>query len=242
MVLRLLERLGRIKPKVLLHKSDLDNRVRRLIRHDIRYELDTYPLPQFVPKFKSFAVEERPGENWIRLNTKFGDKEEIKVEATMVPVTDSPPKDCDITTDEYPKPYAYDEPPYLKMVINIIKGEENGILGFVCNVWPDLEPWSDFKQPWHERLGSDCVNEVEIDKVYMDHQVGYSGFTYDSGLGAEFDDLDDELKTQLKGYLERRGINNGLALFLTKCMDQKSKNEYTRWIKSLESFVARQSN
>lgn len=52
-------------------------------------------------------------------------------------------------------------------------------------------------------------------------------------------DLDDDLQTSLYDFLETRGINDELALFLHKCMQHKSKNEYIRWMGSVESFVAR---
>ena len=54
-----------------------------------------------------------------------------------------------------------------------------------------------------------------------------------------FSDLDDELQTSLYDFLEERGINEELAVFLHKCMQHKSKNEYIRWMGSIESFVAR---
>lgn len=54
-----------------------------------------------------------------------------------------------------------------------------------------------------------------------------------------FSDLDDELQTSLYDFLEMRGINDELAVFLHKCMQHKSKNEYIRWMGSVESFVAR---
>lgn len=46
---------------------------------------------------------------------------------------------------------------YISMVIDIFKGEETGILEFVCNVWPD---------------------SVEIERVFMRDQDGMSGKPY----------------------------------------------------------------
>ncbi|KAM3380616.1 hypothetical protein P3S68_006189 [Capsicum galapagoense] len=36
-----------------------------------------------IAKFDLFTIDERPREQWITLNKKFGENEEIKVEATM---------------------------------------------------------------------------------------------------------------------------------------------------------------
>lgn len=185
-----------------MRKSAFEDRIRRLIRNEIQYELDRSPLTQLVPKFKSFAIDERPGEQLIRLNKAFGDNEEIKVEVTMFRV--SATKDV---TDNNPELF-------ISMVVDVFKDEESGILEFVCNVWPD---------------------SVEIEKVFMRDQDGMTGKPY---LGPPFNDLDDELQTSLYDFLEMRGINDELAAFLHKCMQHKSKNEYIRWMGSVESFVA----
>ncbi|KAI3685062.1 hypothetical protein L6452_34295 [Arctium lappa] len=188
-----------------MRKSAFEDRIRRLIRNDIQYELDRSPLTQLVPKFKSFAIDERPGEQWIRLNKAFGDNEEIKVEVTMFRVSAPATKDV---TDNNPELF-------ISMVVDIFKDEESGILEFVCNVWPD---------------------SVEIEKVFMRDQDGMTGKPY---LGPPFNDLDDELQTSLYDFLEMRGINDELAVYLHKCMQHKSKNEYIRWMGSVESFIAR---
>nr|GEX16183.1 mitochondrial glycoprotein [Tanacetum cinerariifolium] len=168
-----------------MRKTAFEDRICRLIRNDVQYELDRSPPTQLVPKFKSFAIDERSGEQWIRLNKKFGDNEEIKVEVTMFQVSTPPAKESDVTTSN-------DLELYISMVIDIFKDEENGILEFVCNVWPD---------------------SVEIEKVFMRDQDGMTGKPY---MGPPFDDLDDELQTSLYDFLEERGINDELAVFLHK--------------------------
>ncbi|KAI3807435.1 hypothetical protein L1987_23363 [Smallanthus sonchifolius] len=191
-----------------MRKSAFEDRIRRLIRNDIQYELDRSPLTQLVPKFKSFSIDERTGEQWIRLHKQFRENEEIKLEVTMFHVSVPAAKDGRLTTEN-------DLELYISMVISIFKDEKSGILEFVCNVWPD---------------------SIEIDKVFMRDRDGMTGKPY---LGPPFNDLDDELQTSLYDFLETRGINDELAVFLHKCMQHKSKNEYIRLMGSIESFVAR---
>lgn len=74
----------------------------------------------------------------------------------MFRVTAPPAKDSVVTTDN-------DLELYISMVVDIFKDEENGILEFVCNVWPD---------------------SVEIEKVFMRDQDGMSGKPY---LGPPFE-------------------------------------------------------
>ncbi|KAM0035650.1 putative mitochondrial glycoprotein [Helianthus debilis subsp. tardiflorus] len=133
-----------------MRKTAFEDRIRRLIRNDIQYELDRSPLTQLVSKFKSFSVDERSGEQWIRLSKKFGDNEEIKLEVTMFQVSAPPAKDGSLTT-------ANDLELYISMVVDVFKDEDSGILEFVCNVWPD---------------------SIEIDKVFMRDQDGMTGKPY----------------------------------------------------------------
>ncbi|XP_076900988.1 uncharacterized protein At2g39795, mitochondrial-like [Bidens hawaiensis] len=109
-----------------MRNSAFEDRIRRLIRNDIRYELDRSPLTQLVSKFKSFTIDERTGEQWIRLNKKLGNNEEIKLQVTMFQVSAPPQKDTDNDLELY-----------ISMVVDIFKDDETGILEFLCNVWPD---------------------------------------------------------------------------------------------------------
>lgn len=68
----------------------------------------------------------------------------------MFQVSTPPAKDSDVTT-------ANDLELYISMVVDIFKDEENGILEFFCNVWPD---------------------SVEIENVFMRDQDGMTGKPY----------------------------------------------------------------
>lgn len=82
------------------------------------------------PEYRTFMVDKRAGEQWIRLNKKFGVNEDIKVDVTMfdrsVPVKKSGGGSKE---DEV---YLH-----LTMIVDIFKGEDNDVLEFVCSVLPD---------------------------------------------------------------------------------------------------------
>ncbi|XP_042055933.1 uncharacterized protein At2g39795, mitochondrial-like isoform X2 [Salvia splendens] len=63
-----------------MRKSAFEGNIVRLIRNEIQYELDHSPPSEPIPEFNSFKVDERSGEQWIRLSRKFGEDEEIKIE------------------------------------------------------------------------------------------------------------------------------------------------------------------
>lgn len=91
--------------------------------------LDYYKHTQPPRSYGPFSVEERPGEQWISLKRKFGEEEEIKIEATMF--------DKSVPTSKSTKT----EPEFLlhiTFIVNISKesaGEET--LEIMCSAWPD---------------------------------------------------------------------------------------------------------
>jgi len=99
---------------------------------------------QPITKFDSFIIDERPGEQWIKLNKKFGENEEIKVEVTMFDASIPVQKGSDVSA-------ADDVQLHITMIVNVLKGEGSEVLEFVCSAWP---------------------NSVEIRKVYMRGQNG----------------------------------------------------------------------
>ncbi len=50
--------------------------------------------------------------------------------------------------------------------------------------------------------------------------------------GPPFNNLDEDLQILLEKYLEERGINTRLALFIPDYIDHKEQKEYIRWLKS----------
>lgn len=83
---------------------------------------------QSPSSYGPFTVEERPGEQWISLKRKFGEKEDIKVEATMF--------DRSVPTSKSTRT----EPEFIlhiTFVVNISKGISGESLEIVCSAWPD---------------------------------------------------------------------------------------------------------
>lgn len=83
-----------------------------------------------VSSFYSFSIDERPGEQWIKLTRKFGDKEDIKLEATMFEASVPVPKPGGVTTEDDIKLHT-------TLIVDIFKGEETDVLEFICSAWPE---------------------------------------------------------------------------------------------------------
>ncbi|KLU84791.1 hypothetical protein MAPG_03827 [Magnaporthiopsis poae ATCC 64411] len=55
--------------------------------------------------------------------------------------------------------------------------------------------------------------------------------------GPSFGTLDEQLQLQLEQYLEERGINTTLAVFVPDYMDVKEQREYLAWLKNIKGFI-----
>lgn len=55
--------------------------------------------------------------------------------------------------------------------------------------------------------------------------------------GPSFGTLDEQLQLQLEQYLEERGINQTLAVFVPDYMDVKEQREYLAWLKNIKGFI-----
>ncbi|CAH9092522.1 unnamed protein product [Cuscuta europaea] len=191
-----------------MRKEAFEGNIIRLLRSEIQYEIDNSLPSKPVPKFGPFMIDERPGEQWTRLNRKFGEKEEIKIDVTMfdgfVPVK----KGGNISKEDEVYLHA-------TMIVDIFKGENNDVLEFVCSAWP---------------------NSIEIRKVTMRMHGPATAQLY---TGPPFKELDDKLQDELYNFLETRGIDDDMGVFLNHYMRNKAKIEYIRWMGKAKSFIER---
>jgi len=57
-------------------------------------------------------------------------------------------------------------------------------------------------------------------------------------VGPPFNNLDEDLQILLERYLEQRGINTALAIFVPDYIDMKEQREYLGWLSNVKDFVA----
>jgi len=56
-------------------------------------------------------------------------------------------------------------------------------------------------------------------------------------VGPPFGNLDEDLQVLLERYLDERGINTALAIFVPDYIDMKEQREYLRWLENVKGFV-----
>ncbi|XP_061342500.1 uncharacterized protein At2g39795, mitochondrial-like [Gastrolobium bilobum] len=103
---------------------------------------------------------------------------------------------------------------HITLIVSISKGE-GGVLEIMCSAWPD---------------------SIEITRLFIRSNEKMLAEPY---AGPDFKELDDELQDSLYDYLEARGINDDLVIFLHQYMKHKDKTELVRWMERVKSFIER---
>lgn len=71
-----------------------------------------------------------------------------------------------------------------------------------------------------------------------DPETAQSYFAEKQGYGGPpWPQLDEEMQLLIERYLEERGINTALAMFIPDYAELKEQKEYINWLKNLKSFV-----
>ncbi|KAM6503220.1 Mitochondrial glycoprotein [Amanita muscaria] len=56
-------------------------------------------------------------------------------------------------------------------------------------------------------------------------------------IGPQFDTLDATVQEEFEKYLQERGINESLALFIPEYAEYKEQQEYIRWLSNVKTFI-----
>lgn len=86
---------------------------------------------------------------------------------------------------------------------------------------------------------------VVIDNVYYYNDVAHATAKtadkvherQDLYVGPPFGNLDEDLQVMFERYLDERGINTALAIFVPDYIDMKEQKEYVRWLENVKGFV-----
>ncbi|KAK7377180.1 hypothetical protein VNO80_02600 [Phaseolus coccineus] len=191
-----------------LTKSPFDSNIIRILRNEVDYQQEYAPPHQPETKFNSFTVEERRGEQVVTLKGKFGECEDLRIEATMFDGCEHVPACGDDSS-------GVNVRLHLSLIVDISKGEGENELEFVCSAWPE---------------------GLNVEKVYLLRRGRMAARPY---IGPDFRDLSAKVQDKFYEYLDSRGVNDELAVFLHEYMMNKDRIELLRWMDSLKSFVER---
>ncbi|KAL2242744.1 uncharacterized protein At2g39795, mitochondrial [Sesamum indicum] len=189
-----------------MRNSAFEANILRLIRNEIQYELDHSPPAEPVPEFNSFMVDERPGEQWIRLSRKFGENEEIKIEVTMFDGSVPVKKDDD----------TEDEKLHVTLIVDVFKGEDTDVLEFVCSAWPDSIEIRKVFTRGHDGIKDQPYMGPEFKALDDELQDSLYDFLEERGI-------DDKLAEFLHRYMMNKDKNEYLRWMknLKSCIQKK---------------------
>ncbi|KAK3121805.1 hypothetical protein QOZ80_8BG0661170 [Eleusine coracana subsp. coracana] len=195
-----------------MRRSAFVDRLLRGLRSEISVLTNAIPPTPPAPPAK-FSLDERPGEQWIRLSRAFpaaeggGAEEEVRVDATLVDGA-LPPTRSGADTGGPPRLH-------ISVRVQVSKAARPGVaLTFMCSAWPD---------------------EMEVERVFPERRDGQAPLQ--PYMGRQFSELDEEMQSAVRDFLEQRGVDDDLAAFLHSYMENKEHSELVRWLKNVEYYI-----
>ena len=78
---------------------------------------------------------------------------------------------------------------------------------------------------------------VAGDKVYVKTITHSKDTELSAYKGPKYEELDLKIQDSVAEYLEERGINEYLAIFICMYADYKEQKEYVKWLKQYQKFL-----
>ena len=166
------------------------------------------------------------------------DNEEIKIEVTMFDGCVFVPKPGEDNTGE-------NELLQISLLVDISKGQGCPEIEFLCSAWPDRLDIQKVYLLHHDKIIINPYMGPDI-RYVMRHRlqvclVQFSGLIGELNYGFYFmffccfRKMNGRLQKMLYHYLEARGVNNELCVFLY--MMNKDRIELIQWLGNVKSFV-----
>ncbi|KAJ1957892.1 Mitochondrial acidic protein mam33 [Dispira parvispora] len=197
-------------------------------------------LPDFLTKFNEsglFKIQDAPGHNEVQLTRTFG-TETITVTFSASEILNA--EDTIMENNEAPNPKE------LGSEEQVAEMEDEDV-DFPTSSYP-VRFNVLIEKPGQPTLSFDLTAEdgdygVDHISVYEDNKMAknqtaeadYQRRGY--YMGPTFGFLDDDLKASFEKYLEERGIDGEMALFIPDYIEHKEQAEYTRWLNQVRNFV-----
>ncbi|KAJ1921706.1 Mitochondrial acidic protein mam33 [Mycoemilia scoparia] len=219
--------------------SQSDKDITHTLQEEIEYErnaLEEEGEPEFIKSFvekTGFEIKESTGLNDVLLTKKFGN-ETIHVRFSVSEILNS--------TDNMADVEVFNENPEgVKKT-----GETN------ADETPDEFPVSfsvSIVKPGHANvLSLDLVaeeGEIGVDRImFFPNEATALEQTAERDwerrghyVGPVFGHLSDDLKENIDVFLEERGIETGLCLFMQDYIEHKEEKEYLGWLENFQKFV-----
>ncbi|TFK38196.1 mitochondrial glyco protein [Crucibulum laeve] len=198
------------------------------LAEELQYEkealADADVVPDFLKTFQSqgvWSIEDVPGNDEVTLSRKFGN-ETIRLTFSIA--------DIQAEEEDFENETENDD------------GEE------ALNVYPIRASLSLTKTTGPGALNVDMICQeghfiVENISFYNDAKLG-TDLTAEADwkrrglyIGPQFDTLDVAVQEEFEKYLQERGVNETVALFIPEYAEWKEQQEYVKWLGKVKSFI-----
>ncbi|KAF8623860.1 hypothetical protein AX15_006177 [Amanita polypyramis BW_CC] len=205
----------------------LSQKVQAEIQYEKQANADLPETPEFVKALREqgvWTIEDVPGHDEITLNRKFGN-ETIRLIFSI----------ADIQAEEEESDYE-----------NAEEGE--GAEDEAIQAYPIRVSLSMTKSNGPGVLNVDMVCQeghfmIDNTSYYTDANLG-TELTAEADwkrrglyIGPQFDTLDVGVQEEFEKFLQERGVNESLALFIPEYSEYKEQQEYIRWLNNVKAFI-----
>ncbi|KAF9511638.1 hypothetical protein BS47DRAFT_1298674 [Hydnum rufescens UP504] len=186
-------------------------------------------VPAFLQAFKNagtWTIEDKPGHDEVALTRDFGN-EHIRLLFSIADIDAAQEEsEFDSQDEESQEDQPNTDAPYpIRVSISVTK---------VCTGKGALSI---------DAVAQDGAFVVDNISFYRDAKLA-TDVTADADwkrrglyIGPQFDHLDVAVQELFEQYLEERGVNSALALFIPEYAEMKEQKEYLAWLQTVKEFV-----
>lgn len=209
----------------------LSQKLQEELKYEAEANAEVENPPEFLKAFKQqgfWQIEDIPGHDEVTLTRKFGN-ENLRL---MFSIADLQSED-EIDTPEAEvegegNEEGEDDAPYhaypVRVSLSIVKTSGPGALSvdMVCQegnfIVDNVSYYKDAK------LGNDLTAEADWKRRGL-------------YIGPQFDTLDVSVQEEFEKFLQERGVNEHVALFIPEYAEYKEQTEYVKWLENVKNFV-----
>ncbi|KAF8633128.1 hypothetical protein AX17_004629 [Amanita inopinata Kibby_2008] len=205
-----------------------DVAVAEKLQTELQYEKETGAdapeTPEFLKAFTDqgvWSIEDSVGNDEVALSRKFGN-ETIRLMFSIADMQSEEESEFENPEEENTSDEVHSYP--LRVSMSMTKSNGPGALNMdmVCQeghfIADNISFYSDAK------LGTELTAEADWKRRGL-------------YIGPQFDTLDVALQEEFEKFLQERGINENLALFIPEYAEWKEQHEYVKWLNNVKSFV-----
>ncbi|KAL1917086.1 uncharacterized protein VTP21DRAFT_5284 [Calcarisporiella thermophila] len=206
----------------------VDQDLSHKLSEEIQYERDNAEPtePEFLTEFRKnspFKIEERPGYDEVALTRSFGN-EKIQVLFSISDINDAEDVEEFAEEGEAEAEAPETESSFPVRCSITIEKDNKGALTI-------------------DAVAQDGIFMIENILFYKDNRLATEQTAEADWqrrglyIGPQFAHLDPNVQVMFERFLEERGVNTALALFIPSYVELKEQKEYVAWLENVKTFV-----